>query len=523
MTGIIALPTEIISSITDYLDRKARLRLATTCRSLYQALLSQLWKAVYIQSDFPHFKFPFYGDRVDIPPDRPIIASARLELHAPLVQHLSLHGPFPQEYHNIVFPYLHILGLYLDTSYHAPFNDSQATFDYALDTSMRAEQSHYRAALIRQNPTIKDIRMLICEPQPTADFWDAISKTLTNPTRLIVAGLSHTEGETLDAFWKACSLFEEIYFRAKNMDSTPFLSQLSFPRLSRISLQSTVKFQMGFNTQSQLAWLRQCPCLTQLNWTFDSFGFPANEFAKALEQGTWPSLDDLSLERVGQQDHATATTLAHLPSLRSFRLRANNFGPLTFNTLRARLFDTVSVLDLADIDDFTSRMALDVLQECVHLEKFYGGIITAQDIDNEQRPWVCLGLKRLATIIVSGAETSSKAAFEALSRLTKLEDLDLGMDELKLYALPAGTRPLPWNLEHGLGQLSTLTKLRTVSLGDVVQATLTNEDVEWTAENLLALEEVKGRLCLDAGRQEKLASVLGRRGVLHVDFKRHSH
>lgn len=99
-------------------------------------------------------------------------------------------------------------------------------------------------------------------------------------------------------------------------------------------------------------------------------------------------------------------------------------------------------------------------------------------------------------IIVSGTEASSKAAFEALSRLTKLESLDLGMDEPKFWdiahVVPGGMHQLPWNLEHGLGQLSTLTKLRTVSLGVAEQETLTDEDVEWTAENLPSLEEVKG-------------------------------
>ncbi|KAK3836436.1 MAG: hypothetical protein JOS17DRAFT_734187 [Linnemannia elongata] len=397
--------------------------------------------------------------------------------------------------------------------------------NYALDYSMRAEQWRHRAALIRQNPTIKDIRIQICEPQPTADFWDAILTTLTNPTRLYVAGLNRTEGETLDAFWKACTLFESITCSANNMEYTPLLLHLSFPRLSRISLQSTVKFQMGFNTQPQLVWLRQCPCLTQLHWTFDSFGFPSDEFAEVLEQGTWPSLDDLSLAKLEHQDDDIAAMLTHLPPLKSFRLRSDRIGPLTFNTLRARLFNTIRVLDMTGNNYFTSRMALDVLQECVHLEAFLGVIISAQEIDNEQRPWVCLGLKRLTTLIVSGAEASSKAAFEALSRLTKLESLDLGMDELAFWdvahVVPRGMHQLPWNLEHGLGQLSTLTKLRTVSLGTTAQATLTHEDVEWTAENLPALEEVKGKLCLDAGRQEKLASLLGRRGVLHVDIMRY--
>ncbi|KAF9148057.1 hypothetical protein BG015_010235 [Linnemannia schmuckeri] len=525
MTGITTLPQEIISLVADYLDRRDRLRLARTCRMLYHSLIAQLWKKVYIQSNFPHFDFSLHGKRVDIPPDRPIITNTRLEEHAPFVQHLSFHGPFHPKYYAIVFPQLHTLGLYLDTSFHTPCDDTQATFNHALDMSMRAEQHRRRAELIRLNPTIKEIRIQTCEPQPTADFWDAISTTLNHPTRLYVAGLNRIEGETLNSFWKACNLFEEIYCWANNMDFTSLLSQLSFPRLRRISLQSPAKFQMGFCTEEQLAWFQQCPYLTKLHWTFDSYRFPSNKFAEALEQGTWQRLEDLSLDNLNQRDDALAATLAHLPALCCFRLRSSGFGHLTFAILRARLFDTIKVLDLTGILSFTSRMALEVLQECVHLEDFNGVIINAQEIDIEQRPWVCLGLKRLATIIAVDTEASSRKAFEALSKLSKLESLDLGTDVLDVWKLsdivPESTYHLPWNLEHGLGRLSTLTKLRTVSLLGTIQELVTDEDVEWTAENLPALEEVEGRFSLDTDRQEKLAGILGRRGVLYFDIGRH--
>jgi hypothetical protein len=363
-------------------------------------------------------------------------------------------------------------------------------------------------------------------PQPTADFWDAISTTLSEPTRLFISGLSRTDGDILDSFWKACNLFEDIHCWAHTLGDTKLVSQLSFPRLKRISFYSSDKFRMWFGAAAQLAWFKRCPNLTRLHWAFHSRDFPADKFREALEQESWPIMEDLSLDELDQQDDALAATLSRLPPLRIFRLRSTDFGPLVFDTLRRRLFGTLRILDLTGIVYFTSRMALDVLTECVHLEDFRGGIVNAQEINNVSRPWVCLGLKRLSTIIVSGPDAStSKNAYEALSRLTCLETLDIGLGNVGNWELSIlvsrGMQHLPWSLEYGLGQLSTLTKLRTVSLVDNIQELLTDEDVEWTADNLPALEQVKGRLCVNDDRRERLAGVLRRSGILRVDIGRH--
>lgn len=69
-----------------------------------------------------------------------------------------------------------------------------------------------------------------------------------------------------------------------------------------------------------------------------------------------------------EEDEVPARRLAHLPPLRRFQLRSVRFGPLTVRTLRERLFDNVRVLDMARSPAFTSRMALGVLEGCVHLE-----------------------------------------------------------------------------------------------------------------------------------------------------------
>lgn len=142
---------------------------------------------------------------------------------------------------------------------------------------MRVEQHRHRARLIRLNPTIMEIRIRMCDPQPTTDFWNAISSTLIEPTRFYISGLSRTSGgETLISFWEACTLFEEIGCWADNLGSTSLVSQLSFPRLKWISFYSSDKFDQGFCTEDQVAWFRRCSNPTRLHWTFDLYEFPAN-------------------------------------------------------------------------------------------------------------------------------------------------------------------------------------------------------------------------------------------------------
>ncbi|KAG0209352.1 hypothetical protein BGX33_005668 [Mortierella sp. NVP41] len=109
---------------------------------------------------------------------------------------------------------------------------------------------------------------------------------------------------------------------------------------------------------------------------------------------------------------------SRLPPLRRFRLRSYEFGQLAFSTLRERLFDNIKALDLSKVYKFTSRMALDVMEECTQLEDFRIAYIDADQLRNPARPWVCLGLKRLEGYFVfhSDSQGSCVAAFTALSR-----------------------------------------------------------------------------------------------------------
>ncbi|KAF8948402.1 hypothetical protein BGZ47_005175 [Haplosporangium gracile] len=491
MTGITDIPQELVTMITDFLKRRDHFQLATTCRHINQLLIPYLWREIHMESDFPQFSIGF---RTYVPNPitsvKPVIAASRLKQHAPFVHTLNLHGPFGPDYYTIKFPWLHTLEFHYDGTFHAPY-DRKGGNCFALDADMWAEEYANSTSLLRLNPNIQNLYVLIYEgaSQPPADFWDAVSSTLRNSTRLQVTWLENIERNTLEAFWRACDQFEEIDIKGSNMEYTAHL-EITFGGFT----------QQGFDTRRQLDWFKRCPRLTRLHWAYFSVEFPNDKFVEALDQGAWPKLEGLSLDQLNQQDDVLAKTLAHLLLLRRFQLRSFKFGPLTFETLPGRLFDGVRMLDMARVLEFTSPMALGVLEGCVHLEDFRTFFINADDIDTtatRRPPWVCLGLKRLTTTFVCTSAASNEKAFMALSRLTNLEHVAVGHEDLRalqvrtsIPSFTSSTEPLKWKLDRGLGHLETLKKLRNVMFPRTEQC-MDEDDLKWMVKNWSALEEVK--------------------------------
>ncbi|KAF9118749.1 hypothetical protein BGW39_000910 [Mortierella sp. 14UC] len=518
MTGITDLPQELISMVADYLNRKDRTRFAGTCRNHYQALITHLWKQVHVESDFPHYGFT----NVPITPVKPFIASSRLEQYATHVNLLGLHGPFQSDHYAIKFPRLHTLMFQYDSEFHAPSNHqgSPDTLDGTLDATMLAETHVNNANLIRLNPTIKNLQMHLRRPefQPFADFWEAVATTLDNPNHLNITGIWGTGGDTLDSFWKACTLFQELSLDGGQVDYTTLLPRLAFPRLQRITLNVfSIWDGRGFNISRQVAWFRQCPNLTKLDWKTTSSILSNESFLQALEQKVWPHLEDLSLGNFRFRVDL-GPMLSRLPPLRRFRLVTEVFSQFDFRVFREQLFGKIRVLDMAHSFGFSSLKALSVLEECVHLEEFKSLFIDAEEIDIKKRPWVCHGLKHLEILILAESEESNEQAFEALSRLTNLEYMDFGPDKITVSDiekyLPEDYRCLQWSLDSGLERLSTLKKVRNLGFASTEQEMM-EEDLEWMLDNWPLLEEVKGEFSGDAGYHNVLVDMLKERHIAH--------
>ncbi|KAG9068379.1 hypothetical protein KI688_010647 [Linnemannia hyalina] len=117
---------------------------------------------------------------IHFPPTKPVITNTRLKQYAPFVHRLSLSGPFRPEYYTIKFLRIRTFDFNYKCNYQAPCNKYE--IDRDLDAAMIAEDNANKANFIRLNPTIKDLQVDIGPPQLPADFWDAISTTLDNPT-----------------------------------------------------------------------------------------------------------------------------------------------------------------------------------------------------------------------------------------------------------------------------------------------------------------------------------------------------
>ncbi|KAF9902850.1 hypothetical protein EC991_004509 [Linnemannia zychae] len=491
------IPGELIILIADYLDRKDRYRLASTCRTHYHALLAILWKDLHMESDFPLF----WSNKDLLLPVQSFIPSIRLEQHASFVCHLSLLGPFRPEHYAIKFPNLYSLQLQFDPRF----------------PGHTKEEYIYAANFIRINPTIKDLEIQIqtTHSQLPFDFWDAIATTLHNPIRLFVVGVSCTEGDTLDRFWEACTLFQEIHYSDSAMSISRLLPKLSFPRLKRLAFRSSSSLPGMFHPVQQLEWLKQCPNLIQLLWRVTKASIPVDAFAEAMRRGTWTHLEDLSLVGLSGVDEELELMFTYLPPLLRFRLQSSCFGWRAFKSLQRQLFERINILDFTGTCDVSSVMALQVLQECIHLQDFRTTRINAEDI-HENQPWVCLGLKRLDAYIQAMERSSSETAFKALARLTMLVHLDVSLIKQTSnqpgFIRPNQTRALQWNLKSGLSHLVTLERLELVLFENTVQD-MKKEDLKWMAKNLPALQHVDGKFSKSSYTEKKVRRSVKKYGL----------
>lgn len=359
MTHIIDLPSEILELIGEFLDKRAILNAISTCQLFHQHYSSTLsWKEVTVQTcttvTAAAAAAAIRGSLLNID---------TLRAHARSVQYLKLCGPLPSEYFDISFPHLTALQLHdlLATDSRVPGRD-------------RDQESNW-ARVVRHNPTIRDVDICLRHltgSQSTA-VWEAIYESLQKPRQIKVSGPGSMPEFSIDvqvSFWKAVSRFEEL-------DYNGALDQLridphqwaDFSGLQRLSYRNSSRSGADY---LQMKLFGPCYGLTRLRWLRGSGTFSVQNFLHCLIRSDWPLLDDLALDKVFQSDLEFAPIIRHLPPLKHLRLEFEAFGPMCFGYLRERHFETLRTLDLVKSDRFTSRMALEVLQRCLHLEDFMG-------------------------------------------------------------------------------------------------------------------------------------------------------
>ncbi|KAF9905862.1 hypothetical protein EC991_001267 [Linnemannia zychae] len=384
------------------------------------------------------------------------------------------------------------------------------------------------AHLIRLNPTVQDLGLTlpIDFDQAPTELFETIMTSLRRPRALRVnfTGSEKIPRRVQQSFWSAASCFEELEFIGYDQARQGASLDVDLGRLKRLTY---IPVNNDGVLEYDLKVVTACRGLTRLRWGNDFGQLPIKTFVEYLERPTWPHLDDLALEDVRHSDKEFASVMNLLPPLKYLKLQAENFGPLCFDQLQKRHFTALRTLHMKRCVNFTSRMALDVLLNCQHLENFSARLICEVDLLATPQPWACLGLRRLECAFTTyidaldsnessdSDENNSLLAFEHLSKLRYLEEIDLRwrdtLGNISYHTVPG---VLQWRLGCGLEHLSTLRRLRNIHF-DLRAQNLGWEDVQFMLVHWTSLEKVFGGLSRDWQFETELNMLLRVRGISH--------
>ncbi|KAF9152108.1 hypothetical protein BG015_005767 [Linnemannia schmuckeri] len=488
MTHLTDLPAEILVVIGGFIRSLNSMRAAIlTCRHLHQHLAPLLWKRITVSDQ----TYPF-GAKADA-----------LKSHAHLVYRLNYAGYLDLGYYDISFPHLTSLMLLVSS-------EIEGRSPQELDTLW--------SRLLLLNPTVRDIDIFAFTRIYLKDFWDAVFTSLHYPRQLIIDGAQmHVaiDDEDTKAFWKACSRFEEIDYNGRDQAVTSWgFMNYDYSQLTRLRY-NTVDFT--FPGSAQVEWVGKCRSLRKLHWECEAGLIPLQRFTALAQNSTWPLLEDLCLGGTSGADEQFSAILQHLPSLKHWTLKSGDFGPTSIAQLRDRHFISLTTLRMPKVSTFTSRMALEVLSSCSQLEVFEARRISLEDFGLFPQPWACRRLRRLVVFFSMADNKDNNEAnsllFEQLSRLEQLEEIDVSQttrygSDYKLIYEPAPQ----WRLDHGLAQLSTLTRLWRLTC-DSTKQDMRIEDVEWMLAHWPLLRRFSWLVSLDTHTQKLISAKLKKRGI----------
>ncbi|KAG0281288.1 hypothetical protein BGZ95_005187 [Linnemannia exigua] len=480
MARIVNLPEEVIALIGTHLDKNTIKAAIRTCWHLYNALLHLLWRQLAI---------PTRTGRL-------LPSANNVEENAHRVQCLEFRRPVPQEYYSLHYRNLYSIRISQPPACTIPPDD----------------QDRHHCLLVGSNPQIQDLVFHNMQTPPSIALWDTIITSLQKPRRLEFRNHILLPKDTLDSFWQACSLFEELDLIIYKVYYGDILETLPFPRLRRLTLDFPDScIRRGVDLEDYLAWVTNLLQLEALTWRVcDSHKFCTDDFITALSEKTWPRLESVKLTGVSEEDDVWSEIIQLLPPLKEYRTNNEKFGEQSFSRLQEHHFGTLRSLNVGGCPLFSSQMALSVLTGCVHLEDFRAPYIYIADLKNGNsttQDWASVGLKHLKIYIARDPEDpgADELMFKQLSRQTQLRGLHF--DQWLTLVLPTKLKEslnkqgaIQLRLDAGLFYLWTLKQLTHISFDETRQA-MGVEEIEWILENWTSLKEMAGNLSDDAGAQ----------------------
>ncbi|KAG0049263.1 hypothetical protein BGZ83_005904 [Gryganskiella cystojenkinii] len=310
----------------------------------------------------------------------------------------------------------------------------------------------------------------------------------------------------------------------------------------------------------QALLIKNCPELVSLSWAPGSLVRKNKtgaiiHLAKAIEFGyKFPKLESIHVEGDKNfRNQELAVVLRGLPSLTNVALPETSFDVACWDFMKRgipRYMTSLKELDLGGCAFTTGAMVHNVLCSAPTLEVFRGNYIKTSNFQNDRRPWVCTGLKKLTLEFIldlGDDETqickAGRMTFERISQLVQLEELSLDshygrVDSYSNYGrndsfwakhrdgewdgvlqLKEAQPVLQFLLAQGLEQLGTLRSLRILgglrlsdSMLDYQGTELEEAETNWMVEHLPELKETR-----EFPTSFKAGEILRKRGIKKKD------
>ncbi|KAF9172717.1 hypothetical protein BGX21_002317 [Mortierella sp. AD011] len=362
--------------------------------------------------------------------------------------------------------------------------------------------------LIRNNPNIEWIVFgFSLSSGPSTSFLQALPKACPNLKRYESSQGKYQSRAQVETLMYAIRNLKAVSFRYENFVNINMSKSWTMPHLSELTLRDA----RGLSIESQIDFVCQCPSLKHLKWTVgNGTVFPAEEFCKRVPAAC-PNLCQLQLDGCGLPDpDDIGRMLNSLSRLEFLTLCGSSITKTTFSSLK-RHFGTLTSLEIKYCTQVESYMTQQILEECPNLIRLLSSVLMMEDVFLG-KTWAAVNLKHLEVNFVQtimgskDLKEEQRAMFKQLSRLTQLQTLVTGSQ---------GRRRKPglqFQIELGLDQLKTLTKLKTLNFGVPLQQ-MSEADVVWIASHLESLTRVEGQFHTDQRMHSQLTNRLREFGL----------
>ncbi|KAK3822667.1 MAG: hypothetical protein J3Q66DRAFT_329883 [Benniella sp.] len=415
--------------------------------------------------------------------------------------------------------------------------------------------------LIRHNPNLT----IVCAIDPSNEFLSAAFTCCPQLKRLEFSGADMTSIMMTDLLFNVCLRLEEL----KMVDVTlsvgghydiPWDDWPAFPKIKKLWLGIThERYWFSHQTEQQHGFIKHCPNLESLTWSFSRGLLPIREIKDLLspEKSPCPKIKAFAFHYPGFHPPLPEigwieTLKACNKNLTSFGTRKTVFGELSSKTLIRSLASTLTRLHIRD-HATKSVVMMEILSSCPHLVHVTSaGPLDVRDIlgvkstkpeDDEDedwttsskskrknavgppkkqplpksiRPpeWACKNLQTLEIGICGLRDKASGWQREVLRQLAKLKQLRV-LDVEGPYAetLDEGSRDgLDFRLAGGLDILGNLKMLETLRFGRVWQE-MTRQDIDWMARAWPRFSSIQGWVHHEQSQRVKLKKLFKRHGI----------